>query len=261
MKQKLDILIDIQGRLEGLDETLKGLEKLQSQASSTQVELEKALKPSWETGDPASWLSQSLQDSLEISSHLSFQLSGQLRPNIEKITEAFGQAIFQGKDFGKALRVILDELIGKIIDLTSRTFSYSQLLGGLSASAPSPAESLLGGLLQKGISLLGFAEGGLVSGAGSARSDSILAKLSNGEFVMPAAQTSRNLPALESLRRGEEPLARSANGGVVVQQHITVESGVPTHRRAFFETVLPEIIEAAKAAVEDERQRRPAGEV
>jgi hypothetical protein len=46
---------------------------------------------------------------------------------------------------------------------------------------------------------LGFAEGGLVTGPGSGTSDSIPARLSNGEYVMNAQSTAANLPLLESL--------------------------------------------------------------
>lgn len=46
---------------------------------------------------------------------------------------------------------------------------------------------------------LGFAEGGFVSGPGTGRSDSIPARLSNGEYVVNAQSTANNLPLLESI--------------------------------------------------------------
>jgi len=46
---------------------------------------------------------------------------------------------------------------------------------------------------------LGFAEGGFVSGPGSGTSDSVPARLSNGEFVVNAASTANNLPLLEEI--------------------------------------------------------------
>jgi hypothetical protein len=45
----------------------------------------------------------------------------------------------------------------------------------------------------------GYADGGLVLGPGTSRSDSIPANLSNGEFVMNAASTAMFLPMLEML--------------------------------------------------------------
>jgi len=47
-----------------------------------------------------------------------------------------------------------------------------------------------------------FADGGKISGPGTGRSDSILAKLSNGEFVVNAKATSQHLPLLQSINSG-----------------------------------------------------------
>lgn len=63
-----------------------------------------------------------------------------------------------------------------------------------------------------------FADGGYVSGPGSGTSDSIPARLSNGEFVMPAAITKRALPFLEALRSGQAEALQAtgyATGGLV----------------------------------------------
>ena len=51
-------------------------------------------------------------------------------------------------------------------------------------------------------SMLGFATGGHVSGPGSGTSDSIMARLSNGEFVVNAAAARGNRPLLDSLNSG-----------------------------------------------------------
>jgi hypothetical protein len=50
---------------------------------------------------------------------------------------------------------------------------------------------------------LGFATGGQIRGAGSATSDSIPAMLSNGEFIVNAAATAKNLPMLHGINNGE----------------------------------------------------------
>lgn len=49
---------------------------------------------------------------------------------------------------------------------------------------------------------LNLADGGMVRGPGTGRSDSIPANLSNGEFVMPASATRRNYSVLEAMRSG-----------------------------------------------------------
>ena len=61
-----------------------------------------------------------------------------------------------------------------------------------------------GGLVQ------GFATGGAVWGAGSGTSDSIPARLSNGEFVINANATAKNRPLLEAINNN-----RYATGGYV----------------------------------------------
>ena len=56
----------------------------------------------------------------------------------------------------------------------------------------------------------GFARGGIVSGPGSGTSDSIPARLSNGEFVVTAEATARNRSLLEALNSGRMDVARMA---------------------------------------------------
>ena len=56
-----------------------------------------------------------------------------------------------------------------------------------------------------------FAEGGLVTGPGTGTSDSIPARLSDGEYVINAASTARFLPLLEQINSTPQ---RFANGGL-----------------------------------------------
>lgn len=67
--------------------------------------------------------------------------------------------------------------------------------------------------------LAGFASGGLVRGPGSGTSDSIFAPwISNGEFVVNAAATRRNLDLLRAINDGTQvaaPSGRLQNGGLV----------------------------------------------
>jgi TP901 family phage tail tape measure protein len=68
-----------------------------------------------------------------------------------------------------------------------------------------------------------FASGGLISGPGGPTDDSIFAALSNGEYVLPAAQTRVALPLLEWMRGASPPvlqdwvkhLPKFAQGGIV----------------------------------------------
>ena len=67
-----------------------------------------------------------------------------------------------------------------------------------------------------GRNLQGLATGGRVRGPGSGTSDSIIARLSNGEFVVNAAQTARWLPLLQAINDGtiERLLPAFAGGGL-----------------------------------------------
>ena len=60
---------------------------------------------------------------------------------------------------------------------------------------------------------LGYANGGHVKGAGTGTSDSIMARLSNGEFVINAKATKTWLPLLEQINGGILP--KFATGGMV----------------------------------------------
>lgn len=60
---------------------------------------------------------------------------------------------------------------------------------------------------------LAFADGGYVSGPGTGRSDSINAKLSNGEYVVNAAATKANRPLLDAINSGRTPQTQSSSGG------------------------------------------------
>lgn len=81
-------------------------------------------------------------------------------------------------------------------------FSFGSLFGG-----GNPAMAVAG---------VGAAEGGLISGPGSGTSDSILAALSNGEFVINANATKQNRALLEAINSGTVPTPkRFAVGGMV----------------------------------------------
>lgn len=61
----------------------------------------------------------------------------------------------------------------------------------------------------------GFATGGYVSGAGTGTSDSIMARLSDGEFVVNAAATKRNRALLEAINSNERVSVAGGGGSVV----------------------------------------------
>jgi hypothetical protein len=58
-----------------------------------------------------------------------------------------------------------------------------------------------------------WADGGLISGQGTGTSDSILARVSNGEFIVNASQAAKFLPLLEAINNNRLP--KFADGGLV----------------------------------------------
>lgn len=82
---------------------------------------------------------------------------------------------------------------------------------------------------------IAFAEGGAVHGPGTGTSDSILTRLSNGEYVMPAWLTKRILPFLEALRGGQAEALQAAGyaqGGIVADTGSQLNAAV-TKAQAF----------------------------
>jgi len=127
-----------------------------------------------------------------------------------------GQMTF--KDLGL---FIADKFTSQVIDtftsqLTKKLFesggiisrSLETLFSGI-ASFGASSGSFLGSIGK----FFGFASGGLVNGPGTGTSDSILARLSNGEYVVNAAATKRNRGLLEAINSGKMP--RFAEGGAV----------------------------------------------
>jgi hypothetical protein len=81
---------------------------------------------------------------------------------------------------------------------------------------------------------LALASGGYVRGAGTGRSDSIPARLSNGEYVVNAAATSKHRALLDLINNGGRMTSAAAVGGSVDQSrvfsptvHVTALPGEP----------------------------------
>lgn len=131
----------------------------------------------------------------------------------------FGQNLRQGmstfdafKNAGlNALGKISDKLMSMVADnLWNAAFGGSgglgSIVGNLFRAGSSAAPSFAGA------SAL-YADGGIIRGPGGSRSDSILARVSNGEFITNAAMTARYRPLLEAINSGKLPAF--ADGGMV----------------------------------------------
>jgi hypothetical protein len=157
-------------------------------------------------------------------------------------------AAFAGKDAGKEaplganedmFGVLADGLkdseapikeAGKgLAETTSNSISgvfseVSEGIGALAKSVGGEISAVIGqvivgiqailGIIDK---LGGFAEGGKIVGGGSGTSDSILARVSNGEFIVNAKSTKKFSPILEAINSGDylKGMKGFAMGGVV----------------------------------------------
>lgn len=131
----------------------------------------------------------------------------------DQITDGLSDIIFEGK---KAEDVIKDltKALAKAA-LQAALMGSGPLAGLFGTSGSNGNVGGLFGLLFGGGSsgTVQAASGGYVSGPGSSRSDSIPARLSNGEYVVNAAQTRKYRSVLEAINQGKVP--HFADGGFV----------------------------------------------
>ena len=109
-----------------------------------------------------------------------------------------GSAIQQGL----SVKVTPQVNSGQIDAALQKALALRRALAATSGAAASAARGSGGGSSGSGSSTPAFAGGGSVWGPGTGTSDSILARLSNGEFVVNARSAERNRPILEALNSG-----------------------------------------------------------
>jgi hypothetical protein len=113
------------------------------------------------------------------------------------------KSVSQGfADMGRTIVRAIEEAIIKLLIVQP----LMRMLGGAMGGMAGGGAGIIGGLL-------GFADGGFVSGPGGPRTDSIPARLSNGEFVVNARATAEHRPLLDAINSDRVP--RFADGGVV----------------------------------------------
>lgn len=108
------------------------------------------------------------------------------------------------------------------------------------------AVAAAGGQLVSQITSLNLADGGIVTGPGSSRSDSIPANLSNGEFVVNARATARNRNTLEVMNRGGGVSTGgvSTGGDVIINNYTNSDPTVTTNEQGDIIVTIDERINA-----------------
>ncbi|MEU8055717.1 hypothetical protein [Microbispora bryophytorum] len=146
----------------------------------------------------------------------------------------------------------IDALHGKTVkigaDTSAATGALSSLLSRISSSSASVRVGVMGGMSVPGMAR---ASGGFVSGPGTSTSDSIMARLSDGEFVINAKQTSRHRDLLEAINAGKfasggfvGPTDLRANGGKAVYTNL---SGDVSSIKSASKLLTKAVMDAAKA--------------
>jgi len=97
---------------------------------------------------------------------------------------------YLGNTLSRAADKMFDNAIDTLLDA---------VFNGLNGSG---GGGILGGIAGGITKLLGFADGGPVRGPGGPTSDSILARVSNGEYIVPANAAKGNYDTLEAMRSG-----------------------------------------------------------
>lgn len=161
-----------------------------------------------------------------------------------EFSDALAESIANGENFGDTFRAAASSIstsllsaiieigvqqaanfaLGETLKATATTSAIAQ--NGAIATSAAPAAALESAATFGASSVAGaaaltailalaasaaFADGGMVRGPGTGRSDSIPARLSNGEFVVNAQATRQNRGTLEAINNGQ----RFQNGGMV----------------------------------------------
>lgn len=131
---------------------------------------------------------------------------------LDALNQGLVDAILNARDLGDVFGSVAKQIVADLLQISLRQSIVEplaeRLFGGASTGksvGKAVAQASSGSWWTKLTGFLGFANGGRVSGPGTDRSDSILARLSNGEFVVNAESTRRFLPLLEALNSKRFP--------------------------------------------------------
>lgn len=136
------------------------------------------------------------------SANVGQQLESVAVQSLDRIADDFGDIIAGTKSVEDAFRSMAQSIISELAKIAIKKAVLGPL-ADLMGGGGGPL-NLLG-------AVMGKASGGYVSGPGSNTSDSIPARLSNGEFVVNAAATRRHRQLLEAINSGRGMAA----GGIV----------------------------------------------
>lgn len=163
--------------------------------------------------DTESPLDRYIRETNKTGAEMNEALQGVAVNGLEAFSDGLVDAIVNFRSLGDVARSVIQQILSDLLRLQIQKAMAgiaSSILGGLGGG---------GSLASSAASTIAanpaiFAMGGPVKGPGTSTSDSILARLSNGEFVMNAAAVRRiGVGNLSALNEGRHP--RFATGGMV----------------------------------------------
>ncbi|MGW6699644.1 hypothetical protein [Nocardia sp. NPDC055049] len=158
-----------------------------------------------------------------VGSAISFAYENVISPIFDKVKSGIGLV---GDAFGAAGGVIKTAWSG-LQDILRPVVHF---LGDILAKVPSkigPVEIPGAGAAQDlGKAMQNFRDGGLAVGPGTGTSDSILAAISDGEFIVRAQYARQYLPLLEAINAGQQIPGFAAGGFVSTSQLVDFARGV-----------------------------------
>ncbi len=202
--QKASYLTE-QGDVEGLQQWLSTQEAIQMQAQNGHKTMAETMLSEWK------------------KAHISMEeISAKMWESASSNMASTLSSFIKGtKTAGEAFADFANSVLDAIAQMAAQMFAsqlMSGIFGGASSALPTPIKGVSAGKTfpggwAKGGSLPGYAQGGgLISGAGTGTSDSILAyleqsgrfiRVSDGEFIMNAKATSKYAGLLEQMNCGK----------------------------------------------------------
>lgn len=196
--------VELQALIVAQEKLLATLEKTDPEYERIRVQLERTKQETEKLGRETDKWAQTLENLRRRAGTISVSIGQFFKDNFDVITGAFDgfiDSVIEGnQSIGDSLRqlaanilkelarIIFQALIAKAI-LAALGLAGGGPAGGLGASGASAAGGVAGGFAEGGQADIG-AEGA-IKGPGTGTSDSILAWLSNGEWVVPAARVAQ----------------------------------------------------------------------
>lgn len=141
------------------------------------------------------------------------EITGFFDQTFDRIGSGLTDAAMEGKSALESLKNVGSAVASQLYQEFFKLIALNPLKNWLFGASPnSPTITTVGGVIG---SIFGglFADGGKIMGPGGPRSDSILAAVSNGEYIVNADATSKYLPLLDAIN--DNRIKAFADGGMV----------------------------------------------